>query len=213
MWNLFKYMSMFFFARRILKIMGFLGFGLLGAGAFMGFPQVKDALAKPFQSSSHQAAAVSNQADTITVGFSPGNAERMVIDLVNEAKVSLDVGAYEFTNKGIAEAVRAAQNRGVKVRVVMDHERLNGKYNAGTFLANNHVPMHASNPRYKIMHQKLMLVDGVTTLTGSFNFTTAAARSNAENVMILRNLPDVTRIYEVEFQRLWDEGTPVGAKY
>ena len=105
---------MFFFVRRILKIMSFLGLGLLGAGAFMGFPQVKDALAKPSQSSSHQAAAVSNQEGTITVGFSPGNAERMVIDLVNEAKVSLDVAAYEFTNKGIAEAVRAAQNRGVK---------------------------------------------------------------------------------------------------
>lgn len=213
MWNLFRYMSMFFFARRILKLLGVVGVGLLGTGAFMGFPQVKDALAKPFQSHSQQAAAVSNQAGTVTVGFSPGNAERMVIDLVNESKVSLDVAAYEFTNKQIAEAVRAAQNRGVKVRVVMDRERLNGKYNAGTFLANNHVPMHASNPRYKIMHQKLMLVDGVTTLTGSFNFTTAAARSNAENVMIMRNAPDVTRIYEIEFQRLWDEGTLVEAKY
>ena len=213
MWNLFKYMSMFFFARRILKIMGFLGFGLLGAGAFMGFPQVKDALAKPFQSSSHQAAAVSNQSGSITVGFSPGNAERMVIDLVNESRVTLDIAAYEFTNKGIAEAVRAAHQRGVKVRIVMDQERLNGKYNAGTFLANNHVPMHASSTRYKIMHQKIMLVDSTTTLTGSFNFTSAAARSNAENVLILRNSPQVTAIYAAEFQRLWDEGTAVGAKY
>ena len=38
-------------------------------------------------------------------------------------------------------------------------------------------------------HNKIMLIDGDTIITGSFNFTKAAEESNAENLLVLRDKP------------------------
>ena len=55
------------------------------------------------------------------------------------------------------------------------------------------------------MHDKFMVVDGVTVETGSFNFTTAAEEYNAENVIVLRGDSGVAGSYEAEWSRLWSE--------
>ena len=66
--------------------------------------------------------------------------------------------------------------------------------------------------RYAIMHDKFIVVDGTSVETGSFNFTTAAENGNAENVLVLREYPEVARQYEVNWQRLWAESRPWGTK-
>ncbi len=38
-----------------------------------------------------------------------------------------------------------------------------------------------------IAHNKIMVIDANTVVTGSFNFTKAAEERNAENVLIIRN--------------------------
>ena len=58
------------------------------------------------------------------------------------------------------------------------------------------------------MHDKFIVVDGVTVETGSFNFTSAAERSNAENVVVLRGVPDVAAKYEENWAKLWGESEP-----
>jgi phosphatidylserine/phosphatidylglycerophosphate/cardiolipin synthase-like enzyme len=57
------------------------------------------------------------------VGFSPSNgALSVVLDAIHDAKVSLHVAAYEFTNKLIAKELIAAAARGVTVQVVADYK-------------------------------------------------------------------------------------------
>ena len=41
-----------------------------------------------------------------------------------------------------------------------------------------------------------MIIDGATVITGSFNFTKAAEQNNAENLLILKDAPDLARVYE-----------------
>jgi phosphatidylserine/phosphatidylglycerophosphate/cardiolipin synthase-like enzyme len=42
--------------------------------------------------------------------------------------------------------------------------------------------------RYRpIAHNKVMILDGQTVITGSFNFTKSAEESNAENVLVIRD--------------------------
>ena len=55
------------------------------------------------------------------------------------------------------------------------------------------------------MHNKFMVIDGVTVETGSFNYTAAAVKSNAENAIVLRNAPEIAKVYTTEWTRLWDE--------
>jgi phosphatidylserine/phosphatidylglycerophosphate/cardiolipin synthase-like enzyme len=209
MYSLLRWVRRFFMLRKLFIFLSMLGAG----GAYVGWPQVKDAIAQ--QSLSVPVSGKLQHAGAVTVGFSPGNAESLVVQVINSAKQgsTLDLAAYEFTSKPIAEAVRAAHQRGAVVRVLVDQERLAGKYNAGTYLANNRVPLKASNSRYKIFHHKFVIVDGRTVQTGSYNYTTAAAKSNAENVLVMWEAKEVASAYTKEFERLWMEGRNVTQNY
>jgi len=41
--------------------------------------------------------------------------------------------------------------------------------------------------QHAIAHNKIMIIDKETVITGSFNFTKAAEEKNAENLLILKN--------------------------
>lgn len=123
---------------------------------------------------------------------------------INSARLNIDVAAYSFTSKPVAAALAAAKNRGVAVRVVADEKSNNGKYTAVTFLANRGVPVRL-NGRYAIMHNKFMVVDDNTVQTGSFNYTASAVSRNAENVLLIKEVPELAATYQGEFNRLWNE--------
>ena len=50
-----------------------------------------------------------------------------------------------------------------------------------------------------IAHNKVMVIDGATVLTGSFNWTASAEKSNAENLLVLRRpaLAEANTPYEM----------------
>ena len=147
------------------------------------------------------------------VGFSPrGRAEEIILTGIRQAKESIQVAAYSFTSKPISMALVEAHKRGVYVRVVADARSNSGKYSAVTFLANQEVPVRV-NGNYAIFHHKFMVFDGKHVEMGSFNFSAAAAKKNAENVLLLWNVPEVAGQYSSEWQRLWDESTEVDARY
>jgi phosphatidylserine/phosphatidylglycerophosphate/cardiolipin synthase-like enzyme len=53
--------------------------------------------------------------------FSPGGSSlQVVLKVVLSAKASILVAAYDFTSRGIADALVSAQGKGVKVQVVAD---------------------------------------------------------------------------------------------
>ncbi|WP_064519359.1 phospholipase D-like domain-containing protein, partial [Buttiauxella gaviniae] len=102
----------------------------------------------------------------ITVGFSPGStATASVLSVINSSRRSLDVAAYQFTSRPVAEALLAAQRQGVNVRVLADAKDNGGKYSAVTWLQRQGVPVRL-NGQYAIQHNKFMVSDGVTTQTG-----------------------------------------------
>jgi phosphatidylserine/phosphatidylglycerophosphate/cardiolipin synthase-like enzyme len=57
----------------------------------------------------------------------------------------------------------------------------------------------AKNGQHAIAHNKVMVIDGLVVITGSFNFTTAAERQNAENLLIIRD-PAVAGRYAENWQ-------------
>jgi phosphatidylserine/phosphatidylglycerophosphate/cardiolipin synthase-like enzyme len=69
------------------------------------------------------------------------------------------------------------------------------------------------NNNYGSLHHKFVVVDGTTVETGSFNFTKGAAERNAENVIVLRDAPDIAGQYAREWQKLWNEGQDLKKGY
>ena len=149
----------------------------------------------------------------IEAAFSPnGESLQLILRGIATAERELLVAGYFFTSKPIAKALLAAHKRGVVVRVVVDAKSNTGRYTAANFLANHEVPVRR-NGNYAVMHHKFMVIDGEHVQTGSFNYSAAAVSRNAENVLMLWNMPELAGIYTREWQRLWDEAIPMPPAY
>ncbi|WP_322746210.1 phospholipase D-like domain-containing protein [Rouxiella badensis] len=59
---------------------------------------------------------------------------------------------------------------------------------------------------YKIHHDKILIADGNTVETGSFNYTKAAEESNSENAVVLQDMPGVADIYLKHWASRWETG-------
>ena len=154
-----------------------------------------------------------NGSPTFEVGFSPkGKTLNIILDGIKRAEKSIIVAAYSFTSKPISTALLDAHKRGVSVKVVADAKSNSGQYSAVTFLANQGVPVRV-NSRYAIFHHKFMVFDNRHVETGSFNYSAAAVDRNAENVLLLRDVPEIAKVYAEEWQRLWNESKEVKPNY
>jgi phosphatidylserine/phosphatidylglycerophosphate/cardiolipin synthase-like enzyme len=65
-------------------------------------------------------------------------------------------------------------------------------------LANQGVPTMI-DANHAIAHHKVIVIDGETVLTGSFNFAKAAQEKNAENLLIIRD-PALAAQYTANWQ-------------
>jgi phosphatidylserine/phosphatidylglycerophosphate/cardiolipin synthase-like enzyme len=80
----------------------------------------------------------------------------------------------------------AAHKRGVKVEAILDKSQRSEKYTCASFLANSGITTFI-DARHAIAHNKIMIIDQSTVITGSFNFTMAAEEKNAENLLIIKS--------------------------
>ncbi len=140
-------------------------------------------------------------AGSIRVYFSPnGGCTDAILSQLNQAKTEILLQAYSFTSKPIAQALIQAQKRGVRITAVLDKSNRRQKYSAATFLKNVGIPVFIDD-KHTIAHNKIMIIDNRVVITGSFNFTMAAENKNAENLVIMDDMPDLTRSYQENFQK------------
>ncbi|MRT55390.1 phospholipase D family protein [Enterobacteriaceae bacterium RIT693] len=151
---------------------------------------------------------------SVEVGFSSGkdghSAQTRVLRLINSAHKSIEMMAYEFKAPDIVAALGKAAERGVKVSVVIDH-----RANRANRLALVAVPDAISHgvairvdSHYHIQHDKVMIIDGRILETGSFNYTPTAEKANSENILVLRHVPRVIKLYQEHFETRWKYGVP-----
>lgn len=127
--------------------------------------------------------------------FSPkGGATAAIIKAIGEARVSIFVAAYSFTSSDIAKALLEAKQRNIKVKIILDKSQISQKYSASTFFSNQGFDLRI-DVKHAIYHNKFMVIDEKTIITGSFNFTKAAEFKNAENLLVIRNNPGLAKRY------------------
>jgi phosphatidylserine/phosphatidylglycerophosphate/cardiolipin synthase-like enzyme len=66
-----------------------------------------------------------------------------------------------------------AHRRGVNVKAILDKSVNTRHYSSATFLEHMGVPVWI-DAQHTIAHNKVMVIDDATVITGSFNFTRAA---------------------------------------
>jgi phosphatidylserine/phosphatidylglycerophosphate/cardiolipin synthase-like enzyme len=136
----------------------------------------------------------------VAVYFSPsGGATDAVVREVNAAKQQMLVQAYSFTSAPIAKALVAAHKRGVSILAVLDKSNETAKYTAATFLVNAGIRTLIDD-QHAVAHNKVIVINSATVITGSFNFTKAAEEKNAENLLVIKEAPALVQAYAANIQ-------------
>jgi phosphatidylserine/phosphatidylglycerophosphate/cardiolipin synthase-like enzyme len=121
------------------------------------------------------------------VNFSPrGGCTDAIVKEISKAKSEILVQAYSFTSKEIAKALVDANKRGVHTEIILDKSNRSQKYSAADFTVNMGIPTFI-DAEHPIAHNKVIVIDRETVITGSFNFTKAAEEKNAENLLIVKS--------------------------
>lgn len=143
----------------------------------------------------------------------PDNLETTVIDFIDKAQKKLEIAIQELQSEPITRAITEARKRKVTVKIVLEQDYLRssrmkvnpfesgGEDEENRFL---HDALLRSNIDVKvdyntgIFHQKFIVRDSNSILTGSANFTNEGMHKNLNHLVII-NDAGVAKIYSKEF--------------
>ena len=92
----------------------------------------------------------------------PEDSNSVIIDAISQAKRTLAIKIFVFKDSSLLRQVIQAHARGVKVRVMLNPQRRNGKKEndeTRAALTESGVEVKDSNPAFDLTHEKSMVVD------------------------------------------------------
>lgn len=144
---------------------------------------------------------VSVENNIVGIYFSPdGECEAQVLYWIDQANSTIHVMIFSFTLDSVSNALIEAHQRGVEVKVVFERSQIS-KYSEYSTLANAGIQVR-NDTNSRFMHNKVMIVDGIYVLTGSFNWSASAQESNDENLVVIKD-SGYAQIYEEKFLEIW----------
>lgn len=146
-------------------------------------------------------------AQSIEAYFSPdAGIQDRLIKAINLTMSTIDIAIFDFTNGIIAQSLKEAKDRGVKIRIIMDKMKAGSKDSEYTFFKENGFEVKLIKGKGRgIMHNKFILFDGKLLMTGSYNISESAEKYNYENAIFIADKPVIQK-YQETFDALWDKG-------
>ena len=139
--------------------------------------------------------------------------EQALLARINGAVSSIDATLYDFNRSSVRDALLAAKQRGVTVRVVTDNET---RHDNATYipyyaaLESAGIPIVDDNTNSGIMHDKYMIFDGQVVWTGSTNYTDNDFTLNHNNSLVFTSTA-MAEVYLSDFAQMF-AGQFMGAK-
>jgi phosphatidylserine/phosphatidylglycerophosphate/cardiolipin synthase-like enzyme len=121
---------------------------------------------------------------------------------IDRAQTSVDVAAYDLDLERVAEALIAAHERGVAVRLVTDTDNVDLRQVRQLDRAG--IPVVEDN-RGAIMHNKFVVIDNQVVWTGSWNLTDNGTYRNDNNAVRIV-VPALAQNYTAEFEEMFLDG-------
>jgi len=129
----------------------------------------------------------------------------VVTEWIGRANKSAHVLIYSFTLDIIAEALIAAKNRGVDVKIVMEAHNAFSIGSEYEHLRQAGVDVRLDSNSAE-MHHKVAIIDQHIVLTGSFNWSMRANSENDENLVVIDDVV-LAAVFEEQFQRVYSQAT------
>jgi phosphatidylserine/phosphatidylglycerophosphate/cardiolipin synthase-like enzyme len=136
---------------------------------------------------------------SVAVHFSPrGGCQDALVRELQAARHEILVQAYAFTAAPLTAVLVEAKKRGVHVEIVLDRGNESERFaDLKTLLDQGLHPL--IDGEHSVAHNKVIVIDQRVVVTGSYNFTTQAEADNAENLVVLKGLPEVVKRYRDNF--------------
>jgi len=132
---------------------------------------------------------------SIVAHFSPkGRCTDTIVNEIGNANKEILVQAYSFTSEPIGNALINAHKRGVSIEIVLDKSQKSAKYSQMDEMISAGIPVYI-DAKHAIAHNKIIIIDQETLLTGSFNFSKSAEENNAENLLTIKGNPNLIKQY------------------
>ncbi len=144
--------------------------------------------------------------------FSPStNLEQLDVARIGQARTSIDVAMYAFTDKYIAEAMLAAARRGVAVRIYRDRQQFEDEQRksgthatpstTGMFEGEANIQVRVKGSR-ELMHLKSYVVDSRLLRDGSANWSPTGLKRQDNNARFTTDANQV-KAFRQMFEDMW----------
>ena len=138
----------------------------------------------------------------ISAYFSPKNDTiSPLLKEIQAAKTSIHFMAFSFTHDALGAAMRDRFEAGINVQGIFEKRQVNDRYSEHGPMKKAGIPV-VLDENGGVMHHKVIVIDGETVVTGSYNFSKNAETRNNENLLIIKGNPEIAEAYVAEFQRI-----------
>ncbi|MDD2241062.1 MAG: phospholipase D-like domain-containing protein [Kiritimatiellae bacterium] len=139
------------------------------------------------------------------LGPSP-TMEKALVAFIESAGKTLDVCVFDLNLPQVAQALLAAEARGVKVRVILDRDNAQRAYDIEDELVEmeKRGMLTRAHNRSGLMHNKFMIADGERVWTGSYNFTRNGSNFNDNHVIVLES-EELAENYSREWTEIFEK--------
>jgi len=140
----------------------------------------------------------------------PDDSYAPLLDQLNGARKSIRMVMYLLSDSEVINALIAAQQHGVNVRVMLEQHPFGGGGSNQTVadqLTAAGVDVHWSNPVFRFTHQKAVVVDDQLAIIMTLNASRSAFSKNREYGVLDSNPDDVREVSTV-FDADWLNQTP-----
>ncbi|MFN3372942.1 MAG: phospholipase D-like domain-containing protein, partial [Chloroflexus sp.] len=127
---------------------------------------------------------------------------RDILNDIAQARQSIDMATFEYTLQPLAEALVAAHQRGVNVRLALDRESLADPVDAkfAGIVEDAGIPISWEDTT-AFLHSKFIIIDNKIVWTGSWNATINDTYRNNNNLLRI-TMPEIVENYRVEFEEM-----------
>ena len=141
--------------------------------------------------------------------FSPkAGISKELSRMTQAAAQEISVAAYAFSSKYLGNALVTAMKRGVKVRLILDKDNAEKAYTLDEWLIENGIDVRFLKVKSGCMHHKLLIIDRIRLMTGSYNFTNDSEFRNHE-AAIFTTVESLVTPFIIEFESLWTLAAPI----
>jgi len=148
--------------------------------------------------------SVDNSASSITNAQYSSHLEDTIVKMIDETNTTLDIAIWDNGSTNIITALNNAYGRGVVVRYITSDNALNSALSG--LNSNIQVLQRDATLTSNVMHNKFIVSDNASILSGSMNFGLGSMEDDYNNIILIED-SNLAMNYTTEFNEMWGSTT------